>query len=145
MRIVHTAVAVLVAGLLLVAPAQAQLDADVAGALNIVDAKPVVPSVNTALIFTNPKNAPARVKMVAYNYEGTRVGEHELAVPALGLKYVFVSQFVDATALPFVGWVEAKASPAVFPSAVLLGVGTTALPANNRRTGRMFFRLTAAY
>ena len=144
MRIVRTAVAVLVAGLLLAAPAQAQLD-DVEGALSIVDAKPPIPSVNTALVFTNPKAAPARVKMAAFNYEGDRVGEHELVIPANGLKYVFVSQFLDAGALPFVGWVAAKASPSVFPSAVLLGVGTTVLPANNRKAGRIFFRLAAAY
>ncbi len=143
-----TILAILVGGSLLVGalvapPAFAQ--ADLVGALDIIDQKPTVPGVNTALVYTNTSGDEVEVKMAARDSEGTGVGTHHLKIPPYGVRFVFVSQFIAAADLPFVGWVQASASRRVHASAILLGLGATDLPSLNRPQSRMVFPVTAAY
>lgn len=145
MELRKIALAALACGALLVAPLAARANPDLVGALGIIDQKPPVPSVNTALVYTNTSPADVEVKMEAVNAEGQRVGTHSLKIPAYGLRFVFVSQFIAATDLPFVGWVQAKATRRVHGNAVLVGLGATDLPSESRPHSRMFFPVTAAY
>lgn len=141
-------IAILIGGALLFAPlaaVPASANPDLVNAISLVDQKPPNPSVNTALIYTNTSADDVELKMRAVNHDGEEVGVHYMKVPANGLRFVFVSQFIDASDLPFVGWVEAKASRRVFANAVLLGVGTTDLPTQQRPQSRMVFPVTAAY
>lgn len=83
--------------------------------------------------------------MAATNAQGESVDQHSLKIPARGVRFVFVSEFVAAADLPFVGWVEAKASKRVHGTAILLGLGATDLPSQSRPHTRMVFPVTAAY
>lgn len=148
MKLRGTLVAILVGGSLLFAPLAATNAAatpDLVNALSLVDQKPANPAVNTALVYTNTSGEDVEVKMRAVNHDGEEVGTHYLKVPANGLRFVFVSQFIAATDLPFVGWVEAKSSRRVHGNAVLLGLGATDLPSQPRPHSRMIFPVTAAY
>lgn len=123
----------------------ASANADLVAALDIIDQKPPAPAVNTALVYTNTSGDDVEVKMAATNHDGRSLGTHALKVPARGVRFVFVSEFIDPADLPFVGWVEAKATRRIHGTAVLVGLGATDLPSQPRPHSRMIFPVTAAY
>lgn len=148
MKLRRTMLAVLVGGSLVfgaLAATPAAATTELVAALSLVDQKPPNPAVNTALVYTNTSNDDVEVKMRAVNHDGEQVGTHYLKVPANGLRFVFVSQFIPFAELPFVGWVEAKSSRRIHGNAVLVGLGATDLPSQPKPHSRMVFPVTAAY
>jgi hypothetical protein len=135
--------------------AQVEVPDDRLGIVDIVEPRPEVPLVNTALAFTNTGRLPVKVKLEAIRHTGEPAGEGEMEIPAGGLKYFFVSRLIRNSDLPFVGWVAARTSGHLHPTALLLGLGTTDLPAvqqpNNAsvapstRRYTIIFPVTAAY
>jgi hypothetical protein len=128
---------------------------DRAKVLALIEERPQVPEVNTALAFTNTWARPVKVRLQAFNQNGRNVGEGEIEVPAHGLRYFFVSRLVGASDPRFVGWVAARTTLPISATAILLGVGTTDLPverlpnlnseASARHRYSILFPLTAAF
>jgi hypothetical protein len=138
------------------ARAQSTLADERASVIDIIEERPQLPTVNTALAFTNVWPRPVKVTLEAFDNEGQPAGRAEFEVPARGLKYVFVSRILSDTDPRFVGWVAARTSLPVAASAVLLGIGTTDLPVerfpslnatdvSSRRRYSVLFPLTAAF
>lgn len=123
--------------------------------LALIEERPHLPAVNTALAFTNTWARPVKVRLEAYNQNGRNVGEGEIEVPPHGLKYFFVSRLVGASDPRFVGWVAARTTLPISATAILLGIGTTDLPVerlpslNSETSARhrysILFPLTAAF
>ena len=139
-------------------PVQAQntLAEDRTSVIDIITERPTVPSVNTALAFTNVWPRAVKVTLEAFDNEGQPAGRAEFEIPPRGLKYFFVSRILRDTNPRFVGWVGARTSLPVSASAVLLGIGTTDLPVerfpslnatdvSSRRRHSILFPLTAAF
>jgi hypothetical protein len=134
--------------------ADANVD-DRAKVLALIEERPQLPTVNTALAFTNTWARPVKVRLEAYNQNGRNVGEGEIEVPPHGLKYFFVSRLVGAADPRFVGWVAARTTLPISATAILLGVGTTDLPVERlpslnsdtsaRHRYSILFPLTAAF
>jgi hypothetical protein len=144
--------------LLIGAPAGAQntLADDRTSVIDAIDERPSIPTVNTALSFTNVWPRAVKVKLEAFDHEGQPAGGAEFEIPPRGLKYMFVSRILRDPNPRFVGWVAARTSLPVSASAVLLGIGTTDLPVerfpslnatdvSSRRRHSVLFPLTAAF
>lgn len=136
--------------------AQNALAGDRTDVIDIIEERPTVPTVNTALAFTNVWPRAVKVRLEAVDNEGRPAGKAEFEVPARGLKYFFVSRILSDSSPRFVGWVAARTSLPLSASAVLLGVGTTDLPVerfpslnatdvSSRRRHSILFPLTAAF
>jgi hypothetical protein len=120
---------VLGATLLLPITAQAQVgvtEADLAARL-LESPDPTVPSLDTALVITNLRRAPAKVVLVGYDRAGNPVGRARREIPGHGLTYVLASELTDANV--FLGKVEAVGRGRLTGTAVLLGGSGTDLPA----------------
>lgn len=141
-----------------VASVQAQntLVDDRTSVIDVLDERPNIPTVNTALAFTNVWPRAVKVRLEAFDHEGQPAGRGEIEIPPRGLKYVFVSRILIDTDPRFVGWVAARTSLPISASAVLLGIGTTDLPVerfpslnatdvSSRRRYSILFPLTAAF
>jgi len=136
--------------------AQSTLVDDRTGVIDIIEERPDIPTVNTALAFTNVWPRAVKVRLEAFDNEGQPAGRAEFEIPPRGLKYFFVSRLLANTDPRFVGWVAARTSLPVSASAVLLGIGTTDLPVerfpslnatdvSSRRRYSILFPLTAAF
>jgi hypothetical protein len=139
-------------------PAQAQntLNADRTDVIDILEERPTLPTVNTALAFTNVWPRAVKVTLEAVDNEGNGAGRREFEIPPRSLKYFFVSRLLSDPNPRFVAWVAARTSLPVSASAVLLGIGTTDLPVerfpslnatdvSSRRRHSILFPLTAAF
>jgi hypothetical protein len=90
-------------------------------------ADPTNPSLDTALVITNLRRAPAKVMLVGYDRAGNPVGRARREVPGHGLVYVLASELTDANR--FLGKVEAVGRGRLTGTAVLIGGPVTDLPA----------------
>jgi hypothetical protein len=128
---------------------------DRAKVLDMIEVRPQLPAVNTALTFTNTWARPVKIRLEAYNHDGSSAGEVEFEVAPHGLKYFFVSRLVGAGDPRFIGWIAARTSLPISATAILLGVGTTDLPverlpslnsdASARRRYSLLIPLAAAF
>lgn len=112
----------------------------------IRDHRPDLDTVDTALVFTAVRPAPAVVRCRGYNDNGRLVGTVRLRVPGRGLRYVLASDI--SRGRDFVGSVVCKTSGKILPTAVLLAHGITDLGVERGEgdySAVMLFQLVATF
>ncbi len=89
--------------------------------------RPDLDTVDTALVFTNPRNAPTWVVCAGHNANGKPVGRARTRVPAHGVRLIFASDLSNGG--DYIGSAVCKARSRVVPSAFIIGAELSDAPA----------------
>ena len=101
---------------------------------------------DTAIVFSNFAGTERRVRCIAYNGAGEKIGRGLVGIPARGTRYIRASDLSNGA--DFIGHVLCGAHSSVFASVVFVGGGLTDLPAvqhHGRGWGRIRIPLVATY
>jgi len=97
---------------------------------------PDVSTADTAIVFTNVGNRHAAARCVAFDYEGERIGQTRVRVPARGMRWLLASDLSDGQR--FVGNAHCFVNGQMLASAVYLGRGITDLPVKQASAAGQF-------
>lgn len=112
-------------------PGDIEIEREAAMLFDEIRADPVDPSfIETALVFTNARRLPAKLRCAAFNQQGDGVGRVWVKLPPKGLRYVLASDFSDGK--PFIGSARCIARGDVIGSAMLLGPNLTDVKVRQR-------------
>ena len=82
---------------------------------------------DTAIVFSNFAGSERRVRCIAYDGAGEKIGRGHVGIPARGTRYIRASDL--STGAEFIGHVVCGARSSVFAAVVFVGGGLTDLPA----------------
>ena len=108
--------------------------------------RPDLDSVDTALVFTNPRNASTWVVCAGHDANGDGVGRARTRVPAHGVRLIFASDLSNGR--DFIGSAACKSRSWVVPSAFIIGTDLSDAPArtsNGWSETRINFPIVATF
>jgi len=89
--------------------------------------RPDLDTVDTALVFTNPRDTPTLVVCAGRNAQGRGIGRAKTKVPAHGVRLLLASDL--SAGRDYVGSATCKARSRVIPSAFVVGAQLSDAPA----------------
>lgn len=97
---------------------------------------PDVSTADTAIVFTNVGNRGAAARCVAFDYEGQRIGQTRVRVPARGMRWLLASDLSDGER--FIGNAQCFVNGQMLASAIFLGPAITDLPVKQASAAGQF-------
>ena len=103
-------------------------------------------TVDTALVFTNPRGAATWVVCAGHNANGRGVGRAKTLVPAHGVRLIFASDLSNGR--DYIGSAACKSRSRIVPSAFIIGADLSDAPArtsNGWSESQINFPIVATY
>ncbi len=108
--------------------------------------RPDLDSVDTVMVFTNPRGSDTWVVCAGHNANGQGVGRARTRVPAHGVRLIFASDLSNGR--DYIGSAICKARSRVVPSAFIIGADLSDAPArvsNGWSESQINFPVVATY